>query len=226
MPPTTTAEERSVAGAAADETKSVARAAADEARSVAHDATNEVRKLMGDARSQLRSQANEQSDRLAGSLQDVGHQLRTMAEKADDPESPVTSLTRQAADTADRFASHLQDGGVDRVMDDVKRFARNRPGVFLAGALAAGFVVGRMVKAVDIGEVVKGDSRDQDDVGGMFPETAADPLQPYATAQPAYPVPETTEYPLAERTQYPSGAQPAEAYPTQTPPPRPEQWNR
>jgi hypothetical protein len=223
---TATDEARNVAGTAVDQTKSVARTAADEARGVAQDAKGEVRKLVGDARSQLRSQVGQQSDRLAGSLQDVGYQLRTMAEKADDPESPVTTLTRQAADTADRVASRLQDGGFDQVVDDVKRFARNRPGVFLACALSAGFIVGRIVKAVDVGQVVKGDEGPSGTAqelygSGTAGSTGTSPMtdeyqsfatspggtspgQPYEQPATAYPVPEATTYPGTEGTHSPA----------------------
>ena len=48
----------------------------------------------------------------------------------------------------------------------MKRFARNRPGVFLAGALGAGFVIGRLIKAVDLGEVVKGSNGSTGSPGG------------------------------------------------------------
>src|SRR5688500_14027846 len=143
-----------VAGTAKEQTKAVAGTAADQTRMVAHDAKDRARQLTQEAKGQLKRQVDDQAGRAGRSLADVGQQLRTMAEKADDPESPVTNITRQAADGVERLASRLQGGGFDQVFDDVKRFARNRPGVFLAGALAAGFVVGRLVKAVDLGEFV------------------------------------------------------------------------
>jgi hypothetical protein len=41
----------------------------------------------------------------------------------------------------------MEQGGAQGVVDDVTRFARRRPGVFLAGAAGMGFVVGRLVRA-------------------------------------------------------------------------------
>ena len=45
------------------------------------------------------------------------------------------------------FASRLEDRGIEGVVDDVARFARRRPGVFLLAAAGAGFVVGRFVRS-------------------------------------------------------------------------------
>jgi hypothetical protein len=153
-------EQPSSSGATAtavEQTKAVAGTAVDQTRVVADEAKEQARRLGQEARSQLRGQVDDQAGRLANGLGDMGHQLRTMAENADDPESPVTRLTHQAADNVERLASRLDDGGLDVVIEDVKRFARNRPGLFLAAALGAGFVVGRLIKAIDIGEVVKSD---------------------------------------------------------------------
>ena len=46
-----------------------------------------------------------------------------------------------------RLASRMEQGGAQGVVDDVTRFARRRPGAFLAGAAGVGFVVGRLVRA-------------------------------------------------------------------------------
>ena len=151
-----------VTGTAVDQTKAVASTAADQTRMVAHDAKDQARRLTYEAKTQLRRQVDDQASRFGRNLGDVGQQLRTMAEKADDPESPVTGITRQAADAVERLASRLEGGDLDQVVDDVKRFARNRPGVFLLGAAGLGFIVGRLFKAVDIGEVVKGSNGSDD----------------------------------------------------------------
>ena len=55
------------------------------------------------------------------------------------------------------LASRLEQRGPQGLMDDVTRFARRRPGVFLSGAVAAGFVVGRVVRAGVATQQVDGD---------------------------------------------------------------------
>jgi hypothetical protein len=165
-----------VASTAVEQTKSVASAAVDQTRAVAGDAKQQAGRLGQEAKTQLRGQVDEQTKRVTRGLDDVGQQLRTMADKADDPESAVSRYTRQAADSVQQLALRLDDGGLDRAVDDVKGFARNRPGVFLLGALGAGVVVGRLVKAVDLGEVVKGSTNGDDatDLTGSTPQHALD----------------------------------------------------
>ena len=45
---------------------------------------------------------------------------------------------------------------------DLKRFARQRPGAFLAGALATGFVTGRLLKAADTHSLMEAAKQDGD----------------------------------------------------------------
>ena len=47
---------------------------------------------------------------------------------------------------------------------DAKRFARNRPGAFMLGSIAAGFAVGRLAKHANVQQVV--DSAKQELTGG------------------------------------------------------------
>ena len=79
---------------------------------------------------------------------DVAGQLRAMA-KSQPGGGVAVDLGHHLADSATRAADKLDSGGVDAVMTDVKRFARRRPAMFLAGALGAGFAAGRLLKAVD-----------------------------------------------------------------------------
>ena len=72
-------------------------------------------------------------------LHDVGSQLTDMA-NAGQP-GPVSDVTRQLADKSRQVASRLEEGGVQGVGDDLRRFARRQPGLFLAAAGVAGFVV-------------------------------------------------------------------------------------
>jgi len=67
-----------------------------------------------------------------------------------DAESPSSvEVAKEAAQRSERIASRIEQGGLDEVMDDAKRFARNRPGLFLLSAIGAGFAVGRIIKNSD-----------------------------------------------------------------------------
>jgi hypothetical protein len=113
------------------------------------DAAAHARQLVDETRGQLRTQASEQTDRLTGTLRDIAGQLRSMAEGKGATTGVVGDVTSQLASTAQRAAGRLDEGGLDAMMADVKRFARNRPGVFIAAAVGAGFVAGRLIKAAD-----------------------------------------------------------------------------
>jgi hypothetical protein len=63
------------------------------------------------------------------------------------PDSPMYGAVQQVATTGRRAADYLEERGVSGALDDLQRFARRRPGLFLAGALAAGFLAGRAAKA-------------------------------------------------------------------------------
>jgi hypothetical protein len=140
-------EAANVASTAKSEAASVAQTAVEEAKHLGSEATQQAKHVLTDARQQLQVQAEEQSQRLGGAVRDLGQQLRTMAE-AGQP-GLARDLMSQAADTAQRFSQQLQQGGVDRTLQDAKRFARNRPGMFLLGAAAAGFAAARVARNVD-----------------------------------------------------------------------------
>ena len=160
-----------VASSAQQKAGDVKNKATGEAKSVVSDARDQASQVVGTARTQLRSQAADQTDRLAETLSQVGRQLSQMADGADDPESGVTRLVRGAADQADSTARRLTDGGLDTLVGDVTRVARNRPALFLIGSVAAGFAVGRLARHLDLGELGQSAKEAAQPAG----ETAASP---------------------------------------------------
>jgi hypothetical protein len=52
----------------------------------------------------------------------------------------------EGAQAANRFASRLDEGGIERAVADVRSWARRNPGGFLLGAAVAGFVAGRLAR--------------------------------------------------------------------------------
>ncbi len=151
----------------------VAGSAKSEARSVAQDAKNQAADVLGTARSELRNQAADQAKTLSSTLGDIGRQLGDMADNSNEPEAQVAQLTRSAADTLTQRAERIDREGIDGVVDDVKRFARNRPGAFLLGSVAAGFAIGRLAKHADLkhsAEQAKGEI----DTDRLEPEAASD----------------------------------------------------
>jgi hypothetical protein len=137
----------STAAVAKDQAASVASSAATEAKAVASEAAAEAKDALTDARQQLRRQAEEQSAKVAALVGDLGNQLRKMAAAGDS--GPAKDIVATVADQAKQVSQRLGDGGLDRTLDDARRLARNRPGLFLAGAALAGFVAARVVRVAD-----------------------------------------------------------------------------
>lgn len=132
------------AGTAAEEGKHVAGTAAEEARNVAAEAAGQARSVLNDALGQVSEQSRAQQERLAGTLQTFGDDLEQMAGQG----SPglATDIAREVATRARGFASQLQDREPSQLLEDVRGFARRRPGAFLLGALTAGVVAGRLAR--------------------------------------------------------------------------------
>jgi polyhydroxyalkanoate synthesis regulator phasin len=141
-----TAKERaqSAASTAGDEGRHLAGVTQQEAGNVASEAADQARRVMDDAMAQVSSQSKEQKDRLAGTLRSLGDDLQSMTSQA----SPglAADLTRQVSGYARTLGDHLQSREPGELLEDVRQFARRRPGTFLLGALAAGVVVGRLVR--------------------------------------------------------------------------------
>ncbi len=111
------------------------------------EAAAEAKDVLTDVRQQLRSQAEEQSAKVAALVGDIGTQLRKMAAAGES--GPAKDIVAGVADQAQQMSQRLGDGGLDRTLSDARRLARNRPGLFLAGAALAGFVAARVVRAAD-----------------------------------------------------------------------------
>ena len=136
-----------VAGGAADAAQHVAGVAKEQVGQVAAAAGQQVKQLAGQAQSELSDQAAAQQTKLAGGLQSVGDQLKSMAEKSDQP-GVATDLAHQAAEKLYQVAGWLEERTPADLLAELRSFARGRPGSFLAAALAAGAVAGRMARGM------------------------------------------------------------------------------
>ena len=137
----------SVAGGAADAAKNVAGTAKEQAGQVATEAKKQVKDLVGQARTELTGQAQVQQERVAGGLKSVGDQLRALADGSGEP-GPANDIAHQAADKVHEIAAWFENRDPGTVLADVKTFARQRPGAFLAMSLGAGVLVGRLAKGL------------------------------------------------------------------------------
>ncbi|WP_243075520.1 hypothetical protein [Microbacterium sp. SS28] len=139
-----------VAGTAKDEAKHVAATAKEEAKEVGREARTQISRLYDEARGELSMQAADRQDRLAEGLRTAGGELRSMADSSTDG-GIATDVVRQVSHRLDGMASWLGSRDPGAVLDEVKRYARRRPGMFLAFAALAGVAVGRLTRSLAAG---------------------------------------------------------------------------
>jgi len=140
-------EAKTLANEAGQEGRRVAGVAKGETKAVASETKRQARRLASQARDELRSQAATQQARVASGLHGVGGELSSMAARSDQP-GMASDLVREAGDRVDRVAYWLDQRDPGSLLLEVKSFARRRPGVFLAIALGAGVVAGRLTRAL------------------------------------------------------------------------------
>ena len=137
----------SLAADAGEATHQVVDTAKQETRSVASEAGRQAKMLAGQVRDELRDQAATQQTRAADGLHAAGSAFTKMADGSDDTGYAPT-LVRAAGERIDSAANWLGTRDPGAVVEDVKRFARRRPGVFIAIAVGAGVLVGRVTRAL------------------------------------------------------------------------------
>ena len=136
-------EGQQVKGTARDAASNVADTAATRGQEIKGQARQHARSIAGDAQRQLRGHAQQETQRAGAALGTAGDQLRALAEGRVDEAGALGRYVETAADAINSWADTIQDRGFDGLLDDLRSFGRRRPGMFLAGALAAGIVAGR-----------------------------------------------------------------------------------
>ena len=199
-----------VAKTASDAGKHVAGVAGEQAGQVASEATQQVKQLARQTRGELTEQAATQQKRVASGLRSLSKELSAMANGAEQP-GMATDLAQQAGERTNAVASWLEEREPGHVVEEITRFARQRPGAFLAIAAGAGFLVGRLGRGLKAASDGSGDSGDNTSPQG--PGNAPD-LRMGDTSRQGYanaPLPPVPAYPPAPGYD-PSRYQPAPGY--------------
>jgi hypothetical protein len=143
-------EAAAVAGHAAGEAKNVAETAKAEAANVAAEVKTSARDLLHHAKTGLTDQAGTQQQKAADGIRTISSQLHTMANASDQP-GVAADLIRQAAERTQSAASWLENRDPGSLLEEVKSFARQRPGTFLLAAAGAGLLAGRLGRSLQAG---------------------------------------------------------------------------
>ncbi|WP_405219315.1 hypothetical protein [Agrococcus sp. Ld7] len=164
-----------VSGTAKEQAGNVADTAKDAARGVADTAKGEANQVVGEAKRQasqlldetmheVRDQAKTQQRRAAEGMRTFGDDLHEMTGSADD--SLASQLVGEVAQRVSAAAGWLEQREPADLLDEVKSFARRRPGTFIAIAGIAGLLVGRLARGM------VGDAQEQREPEGRTDATA------------------------------------------------------
>jgi hypothetical protein len=179
---------KQAASTAGQEGKHLTAVAGDEAQNVAAEAKQQAQTLLEDAKGQLEEQSRTQRDRLVQTLGTLGDDLERMSGQADS--GLAADLAKQVSRRARDLSTRLDGREPTELLDEVRDFARRRPGTFLLGALAAGVVAGRLARGAQKAQ------QDSPSSGPAMPsqrssltgmETASLPATPQAPAMADFP---------------------------------------
>jgi len=115
---------------------------------LAHKAQQEAGKIADEARQQVMTQLSRQKERAANTLANVGSAIRQAGK---DPrqlgQTPIAPLTAQAAEQVEKAAVYLRRRDIRALGAEIERFARTRSSMFVACALAVGWLGARFLKS-------------------------------------------------------------------------------
>jgi hypothetical protein len=142
-------EARNVGQTAAQAGSQVASTAADQAKQVAQETQRQAKDLLDQGRTQVKDQVVSQQQKAGQSLSSLAQELRALADgSSQGAPGPARDLLQQASSSVESFASMLQNREPAELLDEVRNFARRKPGLFLLGAAAAGVLAGRLTSGV------------------------------------------------------------------------------
>lgn len=182
---------RESAGNAVTDVKDTAK---EQAQRVGAEAKQQARTVAAEVRGKLDETARSQNERLVGSIRQTADHLDEMRGARAD--SPAAAVVARVAEGGRQFADYLDRNGPDGVLREVEDFARRRPGAFLATALAAGFVVGRLGKSVAKAESPSSGKPSSDTYSAGYDSTTGydSAAAGYDTTATGYVSPATTGY--------------------------------
>jgi hypothetical protein len=165
-----------VAGTATQAASEVAGTAKEQVAQVASEAKDQISTLTTQAKQQVADQASAQAQKAASTVRTFGDQLQSLA-SGQSTEGVAADIVRDIAQRVQQIARKLETSEPQELLEEVRRYARNKPGMFLLGSAAAGFVTGRLVK---------GATSESDATSGRYSGQAADGYYGAGMTSPQY----------------------------------------
>jgi uncharacterized phage infection (PIP) family protein YhgE len=177
-------EAQNVKDTAVQATSQVAETATDQAKQVAQETQRQAKDLLEQGRSQLKDQTISQQQKAAQGLTSLAQELRGLADgSSEGAPGPARDLLQQASGMVENFAGKLQNKEPAELLDEVRSFARRKPGLFLLGAAAAGIVAGRLTSGVKAAHSDSGQGSSSN--GFRAQSNYVDPTPSYRDSLPA-----------------------------------------
>jgi hypothetical protein len=127
----------------------VASTATDQAKQVAQETQRQAKDLIDQGRSQVKDQVVSQQQKAGQGLSSIAQELRALADgSSEGAPGPARDLLQQASGLVENFAGKLQNREPAELLEEVRSFARRKPGTFLLGAAVAGVLAGRLTSGV------------------------------------------------------------------------------
>jgi hypothetical protein len=170
-------------------------------------ASNLASRTSEQAKSQLANQKHNASQRMVpiqSALRESAQQLRNQGQ------GQVGDYAEKAADQVERFSTYLRQTEVDEIMEEVRGFARRRPGLFLGSAAAVGFFATRFMKSTS----EEASSSGYGDFSARTPSATSSSVVTHGTQEP----PATALPPVGVEAEPPTAAPAAPTSPTRRTP--------
>lgn len=167
-----------------DDARHVADVGRDEVKNVGQESSKQAKELWQQTRSQLMDQSAQQQTRFAEGLRSLSQELSSMAQGSSE-RGVASDLAQQASQRMGDVASWLDQRDPGSLISEVKQFARQRPGTFLAAAAGIGLVGGRLSRGL------VADHQDQTDSNAQTSSPATSPV-PVDSGTAVYSTPGST----------------------------------
>ena len=134
-------------GGASPQTSDIMEGAASVASKVAEAAQEKARSLAATAEERARALAEDKKREIVEQAESVAKMVDGVAAGVEAALPPAGPYVRGIASGIHEVTSALRDRSIDDLLNEGRRFAQDRPGTVLAGALVLGFGFARFLKA-------------------------------------------------------------------------------
>jgi ElaB/YqjD/DUF883 family membrane-anchored ribosome-binding protein len=117
------------------------------AKGLAQSVTTQASTLVSNVGHELTATAEANVTNGAEALRGFAKAMQTAAEELDSRSPQVARRIRDAADQVETFSDTISNRSMRELFDAASDLARSRPTAFIAGAVVAGFALGRFIKS-------------------------------------------------------------------------------